>query len=77
LLVLSSEEDFTMKTDTQLQEKVLEELTGAPRVTTTALGVAVNNGAVTLSGLVPNYTEKAAAELATLRIPGVKSVAGL
>lgn len=51
-----------MKTASQMQRDVSEELTWEPRVTSTGIGVAVNNGVVTLSGVVACYAEKWHAE---------------
>ena len=64
-----------MKTDTQLQKDVIEELRWEPCVTANEIGVAVTNGVVTLSGTVPTYAEKCAAEKATQRVEGVKAIA--
>jgi osmotically-inducible protein OsmY len=64
-----------MKTDSQLQQDVLEELKWEPSLTPGEIGVSVNNGAVTLSGIVPTYAEKQAAERAARRVEGVKAVA--
>ena len=44
-------------------------------MTATEIGVAVSDGVVTLSGTVPTYAEKFAAEKATRRVSGVKAVA--
>ena len=46
-----------MKTDAQLQVDVQDELKWEPSVTSTASGVAVSDGVVTLSGTVPTYAE--------------------
>ena len=51
-----------MKTDTQLQQDVMDELQWDPRFNASEIGVAVKNGIVTLSGHVDNYTKKLAAE---------------
>ena len=64
-----------MKTDTELQTDVQEELKWEPSVTASEIGVAVNDGVVTLSGTVPNYAEKWAAEKAARRVAGVKAIA--
>jgi osmotically-inducible protein OsmY len=64
-----------MKTDSTIQRDVLAELEWEPSVTHEHIGVAVTNGIVTLSGLVPNYVEKLAAEEAVRRVAGVKAVA--
>jgi osmotically-inducible protein OsmY len=63
-----------MKTDSQIQSDVLQELKWDPRVTHEHIGVAVSNGIVTLSGTVPTYFEKSAAEKAAQRVGGVTAV---
>jgi BON domain len=64
-----------VKTNTQLQNEVIEELKWEPCVTATEIGVSANNGVVTLSGTVPTFAEKFAAERATRRVAGVKAIA--
>lgn len=63
-----------MKSDSQIQQDVIEELRWSPNVTHTNIGVSVKNGIVTLSGSVPSYAEKAEAESAALRVAGVKAI---
>jgi osmotically-inducible protein OsmY len=63
------------RTDTQLQEDVLEELTWNPQVRPNEVGVSVEKGIVTLSGWVDSYAKRWAAERAALRVTGVKAVA--
>ena len=64
-----------MKTDAQLKNDVIEELRWEPTVTASDINVATHNGVVTLSGTVPHYAEKCAAERATQRVEGVKAIA--
>ena len=64
-----------MRSDTQIQHDVYEHLKWDPRVNESDIGVAVKDGVVTLSGSVPIYAEKTAAEEAAKRTPGVKAVA--
>jgi osmotically-inducible protein OsmY len=64
-----------MKTDTELQRDVLNELKWEPSVDAAHIGVSVNDGIVTLSGHVSSYAEKYAAEKAAKRVYGVKAVA--
>ncbi|MDF0487538.1 BON domain-containing protein [Sphingomonas sp. H39-1-10] len=64
-----------LKTDSQLQHDVIAELEWEPRVDHADIGVAVNDGVVTLSGYVKTYPEKFAAEKATRRVAGVKAIA--
>ena len=63
-----------MKTDAQIQADVIRELDWDPSVTHEHIGVAVTDGIVTLSGTVPSYIEKTAAEKASQRVAGVKAV---
>jgi osmotically-inducible protein OsmY len=64
-----------MMNDTELQRKVEEELRWEPSVNAAAIGVTVKNGVVTLTGTVPYYAEKWAAERAIKRVSGVTAVA--
>ena len=66
---------YEMKTDTQLKNDVMEELRWEPTVTASDINVATHDGVVTLSGTVPHYAEKCAAERATQRVEGVKAIA--
>ena len=64
-----------MKTDAQVKTDVVEALRWDPAVTARDISVAVDQGVVTLSGSVPHYAEKWAAERATQRVEGVKAIA--
>ena len=64
-----------MKTDSQLQRDVFEELRWDPRIREAEIGIAVKDGVVTLSGFVDSYAQRNAAERAVERINGVKAVA--
>ena len=65
-----------MKSDCDIREDVIRELEWDPQVSDPeALGVAVEDGAVTLTGSVPTYSEKLAAVRAASRVYGVKAVA--
>ncbi|MGN6136791.1 MAG: BON domain-containing protein [Aureliella sp.] len=64
-----------MKTDLALQQDVLDELKWEPSVNAAHIGVTVKDGIVTLSGHVPSFVEKYAAERAAKRVYGVKAVA--
>ena len=64
-----------MKNDADLQRDVLDELKWEPSVNEEDIGVTVRGGVVTLTGNVPTYTEKLAAERATKRVAGVRAVA--
>jgi len=64
-----------MKSDSQIQKDVMDELKFEPLLQSSEIGVAVKKGVVTLSGLVDTYTKKLAAESAAKRVSGVKAVA--
>lgn len=64
-----------MKTDSELQKDILEELLWDPLVPEAKVGVAVSNGVVTLTGHLDTYGEKVAAEHAVARVAGVKAIA--
>ena len=65
-----------MKSDAEIRDDVINELYWDPQVTEPeAIGVAVRDGAVTLTGHVPSYAEKLAAARAAERVYGVKAVA--
>lgn len=61
--------------DIKLRRKVLEELDWDPSFDAAAIGVAVKDGIVTLSGFVESYHEKRNAERAARRVAGVRAVA--
>ncbi len=64
-----------MQTDYQIKEDVLDELAWQPNIDETQIGVIVEKGVVTLSGVVNNYSKKLDAEKAAKRVEGVKAVA--
>lgn len=64
-----------MKTDAEIKNDVLDELAWQPNIDETKIGVIVEDGVVTLSGVVDNYTKKVAAEKAVKAVKGVKAVA--
>jgi osmotically-inducible protein OsmY len=64
-----------MKTDSQLQRDVGEELKWEPQVTASQIGIQVKDGVVTLSGEVSSYAEKWNAERAAQRVSGVNALA--
>src|SRR5882672_12203631 len=70
-----SDGERRVKTDTELQKDVLEELKYEPRVNAAHIGVSVKDGIVTLYGRVESYAEKYEAEQAAKRVQGVKAVA--
>jgi osmotically-inducible protein OsmY len=65
-----------MKTDSEIRDDVINELRWDPQITNpNAIGVAVADGAVTLTGDISTYAEKLAAARAAERVYGVKAVA--
>src|ERR1700756_3302673 len=63
------------RTDDQIREDVSNELKFDPKIASSDIALAVNDGVVTLLGFVSSYWEKDAAEKATKRVYGVKAVA--
>ena len=63
------------KTDADIQQAVLRELKWDTRVKETDVGVQVSSGIVTLSGTVPDWAKREAAEEAAHRVAGVLDVA--
>ena len=63
------------KTDSRLKQDIENELRWDPKVNSAQIGVSVDKGAVTLLGAVDTYAQKWAAEDATKRVFGVRTVA--
>lgn len=61
--------------DNTLQTQVEDELQWEPSLDSSSIGVAVDKGVATLSGVVRTYAEKIAARDAVERIKGVRGVA--
>lgn len=61
--------------DKILQQAVTDELTWEPSIDSQHIGVAVEDGVVTLTGHVASYTERFAAEKAVKRVKGVRAIA--
>ena len=61
--------------DKQLRQDVLDELEFEPSVDATNIGVTVDKGIVTLTGHVPTFWQKTAAERTVWRVKGVKAIA--
>jgi osmotically-inducible protein OsmY len=61
--------------DLQLRQDVLDELEYDPSFDAADIGVATENGDVTLTGHVRSYSEKMAAEAAVRRVKGVRAIA--
>ena len=65
-----------VKSDSEIREDVINELQWDPQITEPdAIGVAVTDGAVTLTGHVSTYAQRLAAAHAAERVYGVKAVA--
>jgi osmotically-inducible protein OsmY len=64
-----------MKTDSNLQFDVLEELKWEPGIDHEKIGVSVDMGVVALSGIVTSYAEKLLAESTARRVKGVRAIA--
>jgi osmotically-inducible protein OsmY len=62
------------KSNTQLQQDVLQELEYEPSVNASKIGVTAKNGIVGLTGVVNTYAEKHAAVHAAERVSGVRAV---
>jgi osmotically-inducible protein OsmY len=61
--------------DKALRQRIIDELEWEPPVDSASIGVAVNNGVVTLTGHVPSYAQLVAAEAAVKRVKGVQAIA--
>ena len=64
-----------MRTDSEIQRDVENELEWDPEVDSKNISVKVNDGVVTLTGFVSSYTDKFSAERIAKRVAGVKAVA--
>ncbi|HVZ77103.1 MAG TPA: BON domain-containing protein [Gemmatimonadaceae bacterium] len=64
-----------MKTDSQLQHDVQEELKWTPSIREAEIGVAVKDGVVTLTGYLDSYAAKCTAVHAAEHVYGVRAVA--
>jgi len=63
------------KTDLQLKQDIEQELRWDPMINAAEIGVTVDKGVVSLLGAVDTYAQKWAAEDATKRVGGVRTVA--
>jgi osmotically-inducible protein OsmY len=64
-----------MKTDADLKRDVSDELAWDPSVDSTAIGVAVKDGVVTLTGHIDTFAQKHAVARAVRRVAHVKAIA--
>jgi osmotically-inducible protein OsmY len=67
--------ELMMKSDSELERDVKEELQWNPDLDASDIAVSARNGAVTLTGFVRSYTDKYEAESAAKRVTGVIAVA--
>ena len=63
------------RSDRHLKQRILRELKWDSRVSWASINVEVTDGIVTLSGTVPSYVQKVAAQGASHRVAGVLDVA--
>jgi osmotically-inducible protein OsmY len=61
--------------DTVLRQHVIDELEFEPSIDAAHIGVAVEDGTVTLTGHVPTYAQKRTAEGIVKRVKGVRAIA--
>ena len=66
---------MSIKSDSQLKQDIESELLRDPTINSAQIGVIVNDGAVTLLRVVSTYAQRLAAEAATKRVSGVRTVA--
>jgi osmotically-inducible protein OsmY len=64
-----------MKSDSEIERDVKDELQWDPDLDAKDIAVSVDNGVVTLTGFVKSYTDKFEAEAAAKRVTGVVAVA--
>jgi osmotically-inducible protein OsmY len=64
-----------MRSDSEIERDVKEELQWDPDLDATDIAVSVKDGVVTLTGFVKSYTDKYEAEAAAKRVAGVSGVA--
>jgi osmotically-inducible protein OsmY len=64
------------RSDNSVRDDLLRELKWDPKISSASdITVAVTEGVVTLSGFVPSYWQKDAAEKAVKRVYGVRGIA--
>lgn len=61
--------------DRELRQDVIDELEFEPSIDAADIGVAAENGVITLTGHVSSYAQKMATERAVWRVKGVKAIA--
>jgi osmotically-inducible protein OsmY len=70
-----SDQEPIMKSDSEIERDVKEELKWDPDLYADNIAVSVKNGVVTLAGFTPSYTDRLEAEKAAKRVAGVHAVA--
>lgn len=75
MAALASIPGTSTRSDQALRDDVIFELKYDPKITSSDIGVAVQDAVVTLTGYVSSYWEKDAAEKAAKRVYGVRGVA--
>jgi osmotically-inducible protein OsmY len=70
-----SASEAIMKSDSEIERDVKDELSWNPDLDATDIAVSVKKGVVTLTGFVKSYTDKFEAEAAAKRVSGVVAVA--
>jgi osmotically-inducible protein OsmY len=71
----SKQLEMVMRSDSEIERDVREELKWDPDLDATDIAVSVKSGVVTLAGFVRSYTDKFEAEAAAKRVAGVVGVA--
>ena len=61
--------------DSALRQDILDELEFEPSIDANDIGVAVEDGVVTLTGHVPNFGQRQAVERVVARVKGVRGIA--
>src|SRR6202035_4980061 len=74
-LPLYPDEELIMKSDSEIERDVREELKWDPDLDAEDIAVSVKNGVVTLAGFTHSYTDRLGAEAAAKRVAGVLAVA--
>ena len=64
-----------MKTDSEIERDVRDELRWNPDLKSTDIAMSVKDGVVTLAGFVPRYIDKYQAKKAAKRVAGVLALA--
>ncbi len=64
-----------MRTDAQIKHDILDKLVFQPNIDETQIGVMVDKGVVTLTGIIDSYPKKYAAREAVQKVKGVRAIA--